>query len=76
MVVAKHFHIERISRDDLMALAVDGTAAPMQVGAVLTIDTPNLNASRLKAEIGRRVPAVPRLRQCLVRTGFGLGRPY
>ena len=76
MVVAKHFHIERISRDDLMALAVDGTAAPMQVGAVLTLDTPNLNASRLKAEIGRRVPAVPRLRQCLVRTGFGLGRPY
>lgn len=68
--------IERVTSDDLMSLATDRGAVPMQVGAVLILDTPaEYDPATLIAAIGRRVPAVPRLRQRLVRPGILFGRP-
>lgn len=67
--------IERVSADDLMALASDGTVR-MQVGAVLFLRTPDgWSPERLMAELASRVLVIPRLRQRLVRLPPGLGRP-
>src|SRR5262249_60216387 len=66
--------IERASPNDLMELASDAGPVPMQVGAVLLLAAdPGLAAVR--AAIGARIPAVPRLRQRLVRVPPGCGRP-
>lgn len=67
--------IERVSGDDLMALASDGTVR-MQVGAVLFLRTPpGWTPASLMAALAGRVLAVRRLRQRLVRLPPGLGRP-
>ncbi|MCW5951665.1 MAG: DUF1298 domain-containing protein [Propionibacteriaceae bacterium] len=67
--------IERLSGDDLVALASDGTVR-MQVGAVLFLRTPaGWSPESLMTVIAARVLAVPRLRQRLAHLPLGLGRP-
>ena len=74
--MAKTPRIERVSVDDLMSLATDQGTTPMQVGVILMMDTSlGLDPARLIATINRRLPAIPRLRQCLVDAPFGCGRP-
>jgi diacylglycerol O-acyltransferase len=66
--------IDRAGSADLAFLAMDGRGHPEQFAAVLTLDRPldPAVAGRLLAE---RVTAVPRLRQKLLRTPPGCGRP-
>jgi diacylglycerol O-acyltransferase len=68
--------IERASATDLMQLASDVPGSRMQVGVILVLGsgpTPDLPA--VCAALAARIPAVPRLRQRLVRAPFGCGRP-
>ena len=68
--------IERATADDVVSLATDVGSAPMQVGAVLVLDTATgFDLDRATAAIAERIEAVPRLRQRLVRTRVGCGRP-
>ncbi|ANP73458.1 wax ester/triacylglycerol synthase domain-containing protein [Cryobacterium arcticum] len=68
--------IDRVSADDLMSLVAEHGSTPMQVGAVLLLDTrPGLDATRLVRELGRRVAGIPRLRQRLATVPVGFGRP-
>ena len=68
--------VERLSAEDLTSLATDVGSAPMQVGAVLVLDTGGGfdEASAVDA-VASRILAVPRLRQRLVRVPLGCGRP-
>lgn len=65
--------IERASPDDMVSIATDGQV-PMQVGAVLALDRA-ATIDELVDVLGERIPGVPRLRQRLVGTPFGCGRP-
>lgn len=66
--------IDRVSPNDLMQRALDVGPLPMHVGALLVLDrTPELSAVR--AAIGARLGALDRLRQRLVHTPPGCGRP-
>jgi diacylglycerol O-acyltransferase / wax synthase len=68
--------IERTSRTDLMQLASDLPGSPMQVAAVLVLSgASTLTLAAVREVIGDRIRAVPRLRQRLVRTPIGGGRP-
>ncbi len=68
--------IERLSAEDLTSLATDVGSAPMQVGAVLVLDTgAGFDADAVTDTLGSRIRTVPRLRQRLVRVPFGCGRP-
>ena len=68
--------IDRASSEDLGQLASDIGPVPMQIGAVLILEngTP-FDVSIARQVIGRRVSRVLRLRQRLVRTPPGCGRP-
>jgi diacylglycerol O-acyltransferase len=67
---------ERVSPDDLMSLASERGSTPMQVGAVLTLDARlSLDPGLVVAAFARRVTAVPRLRQRLLKVPWGCGRP-
>ena len=68
--------IERTTPTDLMQLACDLPGSPMQVAAVLVLsDASALDITAVRDAIDLRIRAVPRLRQRLVRTSFGCGRP-
>jgi WS/DGAT/MGAT family acyltransferase len=68
--------IERATANDMMQLATDVGPVPMQVGAVLVLDAdPGLEADAAREVLAARIAGVPRLRQRLVRAGFGCGRP-
>jgi WS/DGAT/MGAT family acyltransferase len=68
--------VERVSTDDLMSLASESGSTPMQVGAVLMLDTPaGLDPGSVLEALACRVRAVPRLRQRLIRVPPGCGRP-
>jgi diacylglycerol O-acyltransferase / wax synthase len=68
--------IERASPEDLMHLASDIGPVPMQVGALLILDAePAFDVSAGRQMIAQRIHALPRLRQRLVRTPWGCGRP-
>lgn len=71
------FHpVERVSTDDLMSLASERGTTPMQVGAVLMLDTrAGLDPVSVIEALAHRVRAVPRLRQRLVRVPPVCGRP-
>jgi diacylglycerol O-acyltransferase len=66
--------IERATPDDVVSLATDVGPVPMQVGAVLWLhDRPG--PDDVIARVAERIPSVPRLRQRLVATPLGAGRP-
>ena len=68
--------IDRVSADDLVSLATDVGAAPMQVGAVLVLGAgAEFDERRARTAIEERIQAVPRLRQLLVTAPLGCGRP-
>ena len=68
--------IERASPIDQMELAVDVGPLPLQVGAILMLAAGSPSyLFQLRAAINERIVAVPRLRQRLVQTSFGCGRP-
>lgn len=69
--------VDRATAEDLTSLVTDVGPAPMQVGAVLVLETSDdfdLRAAR--ATIAQRVGSIPRLRQCLRQAPFGCGRPF
>ncbi len=71
-----HTPIDRVTAEDAVSLATDVGAAPMQVGALLLLGrSDRFDPERAVEELGRRVEGVPRLRQHLVRTPPGCGRP-
>src|SRR5688572_19254727 len=69
--------IERASAADLALLAMEsGGAVPEHVGAVLVLDTGTaFDVGSAQRVLAGRIPAVPRLRQRLVRPPHGCGRP-
>lgn len=68
--------IDRASAEDMVSLATDRGAAPMQVGAVLRLGSArDFDVARACLALGERIRAVPRLRQRLVGTPPGCGRP-
>jgi WS/DGAT/MGAT family acyltransferase len=68
--------IDRATADDVVALATDVGPVPMQVGAVLLLDAgAELDPQQATAAVAQRIGVVPRLRQRLVPTRFGCGRP-
>ncbi len=66
--------IQRTTPNDLMALATETAAAPMQVAAILVLDRP-VDTAAVRSALADRVTAVPRLRQRLQRATLGCGRP-
>ena len=67
---------DRVSTDDLMSLASERGSTPLQVGAVLMLDSSESPEPGLVVDaIADRVRAVPRLRQRLVKVPWGCGRP-
>ena len=65
---------QRASSNDLMELVAESGSAPMQVAAVLVLaGAPD--PATVRAVLDERIRAVPRLRQRLLRTPFGCGRP-
>ena len=66
--------IQRASSNDLMELVAESGSAPMQVAAILVLARP-LGLASVRAAMSERIQAVPRLRQRLIRTPIGCGRP-
>jgi len=68
--------IERASATDRAFLAMDKGAVPEQFGVILLLDPADgFDLARARRLIAERAPAVPRLRQRLVRAPFGCGGP-
>jgi len=68
--------IERASSVDLMQLASDVGPVPTQVGAILGFAPgSHLTLDLVEKAFEERTGAIPRLRQTLVRTPLGCGRP-
>ncbi len=68
--------IERVSPDDLMSLVSERGSVPLQIGAVLVLDPDaGVDPVRVVEALGRRVTAIPRLRQRLVSLPWAGGRP-
>lgn len=69
--------ITRLSADDLVALAEDSGAVPMQVGVVVMLRTdPDFRPDDVVSALAARMPGVPRMRERLVRPPVGRGRSY
>jgi len=74
--MTRQHSIDRASADDVMSLVSDRGDPPLQVGAVLLLDVrEGLDPAQLREELSRRVAAVPRLRQRLIRVPIWCGRP-
>ncbi len=71
--------IERASPSDVMELDCDVTGTSMQVAAALVLGPGPagrvVDLQSLQRAIARRIVAIPRMRQRLVSTPFGCGRP-
>jgi WS/DGAT/MGAT family acyltransferase len=68
--------IERVSANDATTLATDRGPAPMNIGAVLVIEGGGaLDLGSVRATLEDRLPRVRRLRQRVVSTPIGCGRP-
>ena len=69
-------HIERTSPNDLTTLATDHGPVPMNIAAALVIDGgSDLGLPTVRSLLEQRLPRVPRLRQRILTTPFGHGRP-
>jgi diacylglycerol O-acyltransferase len=67
---------ERIGPSDAQQLATDVGPVPANVGAVLVIDPPGqLEVADLVSVVTARAGAIPRMRQRLMSTPVGCGRP-
>ncbi len=67
---------DRATADDMMQLMADVGPVPMQIGACLVLDVgPEFDVTATERCIAERIRAVPRMRQRLVRTPAGCGRP-
>ena len=66
--------IERATDADLAFLAMDTGPVPEQFAVVLVLDGV-VDAPSVQRLLGERISGVPRLRQRLVRTPWGCGRP-
>jgi hypothetical protein len=66
--------VERANSIDMMQLATAVGPAPAQVGAILLLRS-ELGLQQLLEVLAERIPSIPRLRQQLVRTPLGCGRP-
>ncbi len=67
--------IDRASPNDMMQMATEAEV-PIQVGAVLVLEpAAGVDADVVRDTLAQRIEAVPRLRQRLLRTPFGCGRP-
>jgi diacylglycerol O-acyltransferase len=67
---------DRVSADDLMSLACERGSVPLQVGAVLMLDSrERLEPGLVVEAIAHRIAGVPRLRQRLVEVPLGCGHP-
>ena len=71
--------IDRASPNDVTILATDRGAAPMNIGAVLVLETDPKRSppdiAWLRGLLSARIPVVPRFRHRLVATPPGCGRP-
>lgn len=68
--------VDRASANDLTMLATDHGSVPMNIGVVMMLDDASaLDFEQFTSLLTDRVPAVPRLRQRLVRVPVGSGRP-
>lgn len=68
--------IERASAIDLMELASDFGPLPLQVGAILVFGSgESLAVGEVRDALADRICAIPRLRQQLISTPPGCGRP-
>jgi WS/DGAT/MGAT family acyltransferase len=68
--------IDRASPTDLAFLAMDSGDVPEQFGVILLLDrVDGFDLARARRLITERIPAVPRLRQELIRVPFGCGGP-
>ena len=68
--------IERASANDVVTLATDRGPAPMNIGAVLIVDDAvDLDFATVTSVLESRLPRVRRLRQRLIKTPPGCGRP-
>ena len=68
--------IERASPNDVVTLATDRGPAPMNIGAVLIVDeASDLDFATVASVLESRLPRVRRLRQRLIKTPPGCGRP-
>lgn len=74
-MAARGVGIDRLSADDLMALAGDHGTVPMQVGGVLWFGADAPGVDGLTRHLSERLPAAPRLRQVFGPLPFGCGRP-
>jgi diacylglycerol O-acyltransferase len=66
--------VDRASVDDVVSLAPANTSAPLQVGAILRLDG-GADPRAVTDALRERIVGVPRLRQRLVCTPPGCGRP-
>jgi len=68
--------IERASPTDRAFLAMDSREVPEQLGVILRLDrVGDFGLAGARRLIAQRIPAVPRLRQRLIRAPFGCGGP-
>ena len=68
--------IERASATDRAILAMDAGDVPEQLAVILVLEqVGGLDVQRVRGLIARRLSAIPRLRQRLVRVPFGCGGP-
>ncbi len=68
--------VDRVSPNDATTLATDRGPAPMNIGAVLVLERgSDLGLAEVRTILAARLPRVPRLRQRIVRTPPGCGRP-
>jgi diacylglycerol O-acyltransferase / wax synthase len=67
--------IERASPADLAFLAMDNGMVPQQFAVILILDRPgDFGLAQLRRVISDRIPALPRLRQRLIKVPLGCGR--
>ena len=66
--------VQRASLNDLTELATETATGPQQIAAVLRLEAA-ISGSMVRQALGQRLAGVPRLRQRLMPTAVGLGRP-
>jgi diacylglycerol O-acyltransferase / wax synthase len=66
--------VQRASLNDLTELATETATGPQQIAAILRLEAA-ISCSMVRQALAQRLAGVPRLRQRLMPTAVGLGRP-